>query len=352
MKDKILFIGPLNFGNQPLGGDQFKNNLLLNSLIDIYSVKSIDTCNIYRNPLKLCVLFYFIFINNFDRIILSASTISAIKLLSVIKISKKKSEKTVYWVIGGELPEVLRHNFRLISLLNGFKQIGVQTVNMCNELFELGLRNVCTTPNFKNFSLNSLSLRTENFIFQKNEYLRIVFISRISPLKGVDVILNLMEQKSELERFGKVKIDFFGPIENDYKDRFLGELDKYENLTYRGYLNFSEDIDGKFDMLNNQYDVFLFPTRWPSEGFPGVLIDAMCSGLATIATDWNYNNEVIQNGVNGLLLENGTFAEIINAINFYQLNSDLLYAHRLNALKIADKFHLSNNMQFYIASLN
>ena len=352
MKDKILFIGPLNFGKQPLGGDQFKNNLLFNSLIDIYFVKSIDTYNIYRNPLKLCVLFYYIFIKQYDRIILSASTISAIKLLSVIKLSKKKSEKTVYWVVGGELPEVVRHNYRLVSLLNGFKKIGVQTVNMCNELYELGLRNVCTTPNFKNFSLNSLSLRADNLIFLKNEYLRLVFISRISPLKGVDVILNLMEQKIELERFGKVKIDFFGPIEDDYEEIFLGEIDKYENLTYRGYLNMSEDIDGKYDMLHNQYDVFLFPTRWPSEGFPGVLIDAMCSGLPTIATDWNYNNEVIQNGVNGLLLSNGNCDELIIAIQFYQIHSDQLYTHKLNSLKMAENFHSITNMSSYISTLS
>jgi glycosyltransferase involved in cell wall biosynthesis len=351
MKDKILFIGPLNLGKQPMGGDQFKNNLLLNSLIDIYTVKSIDTYNIYRNPFKLCSLFYFIFIQKFDRIIVSASTISALKLLSLIKLSKKKSEKTVYWVVGGELPELIRQNYKLIGRLNGLKKIGVQTNNMCNKLVDLGLRNVCITPNLKNFSLDSLKVRTDKGIKKRNGALKILFISRISPLKGVDNILNLMHQKSELEQFGKVDFDFYGPIEKEFKERFLCEIEKYDNLQYRGYLNFSDDIDSKYDKLNTNYDIFLFPTRWPSEGFPGVLIDAMCSGLATIATDWNYNNEVIQNGVNGLLLENGSCEELIKAIHTYQLNSDLLYNHQSNALKIADNFHINNNIPFYIASL-
>lgn len=37
----------------------------------------------------------------------------------------------------------------------------------------------------------------------------------------------------------------------------------------------------------------LFPTYWSGEGFPGVIIDAYIAGVPVIASDWNFNKEVV-----------------------------------------------------------
>jgi glycosyltransferase involved in cell wall biosynthesis len=52
-----------------------------------------------------------------------------------------------------------------------------------------------------------------------------------------------------------------------------------------------------------KYDVVVLPTYMPSEGHPGVLIEAMSLGIPTIATRWRSLPEIVKDGVNGLLCE-------------------------------------------------
>jgi len=46
----------------------------------------------------------------------------------------------------------------------------------------------------------------------------------------------------------------------------------------------------------------LFPTYWPNEGFPGIVIDAYTAGLPIIASDWNLNNELVKNEETGFII--------------------------------------------------
>ena len=61
------------------------------------------------------------------------------------------------------------------------------------------------------------------------------------------------------------------------------------------------DNSAGYDTLAS-YDVMLFPTYWHGEGFPGIIIDAFIAGLPVIATDWNLNSSLIQNGYNGMII--------------------------------------------------
>ena len=58
--------------------------------------------------------------------------------------------------------------------------------------------------------------------------------------------------------------------------------------------------DDAVETLKNYY-FHLFPTTWGGEGFPGTLIDCYNAALPTIATDWAYNAEYINDEVTGYL---------------------------------------------------
>ena len=70
-------------------------------------------------------------------------------------------------------------------------------------------------------------------------------------------------------------------------------------------------------------DVFVFPSY--REGFPNVLLEACSMGLPCVVTNINGNNEIIQDGINGLIVEprdaNGLEIAIRNIINS-SINSD------------------------------
>jgi glycosyltransferase involved in cell wall biosynthesis len=62
-------------------------------------------------------------------------------------------------------------------------------------------------------------------------------------------------------------------------------------------------------------DIFCFPTL--QEGFPNVLLEAMASACAVIASDHPGNLEVLENQVNGLVVNRADSCQIANAIERY-----------------------------------
>lgn len=58
----------------------------------------------------------------------------------------------------------------------------------------------------------------------------------------------------------------------------------------------------KYDLLSDS-DIFLFPTYYPPEGHPWVIVEAMAAGLPIIATDQGAIRESVIDGQNGYLIE-------------------------------------------------
>ena len=46
----------------------------------------------------------------------------------------------------------------------------------------------------------------------------------------------------------------------------------------------------------------LFPTYWKGEGFAGVFIDALISGIPMIVTDWAHNRQFMTEGETALFI--------------------------------------------------
>jgi glycosyltransferase involved in cell wall biosynthesis len=60
----------------------------------------------------------------------------------------------------------------------------------------------------------------------------------------------------------------------------------------------------KQQLLENS-DVLVFPTKYPFEGHPYVILEAMAVGLPIISTNIGCIPEMVENGVNGFLIEPG-----------------------------------------------
>ena len=76
-----------------------------------------------------------------------------------------------------------------------------------------------------------------------------------------------------------------------------------ENIEYKGKLDLINSNDD-YEKLRKE-DVFVFPTKWAGEGFAGALIDAMALGKPIIATRHNMNEQIVDEGKNGLLFPPG-----------------------------------------------
>lgn len=52
-------------------------------------------------------------------------------------------------------------------------------------------------------------------------------------------------------------------------------------------------------------DVLLFPSLYPFEGHPGAIMEAFMAGVPVVATDWPGPCEIVEHGVNGLIVPRG-----------------------------------------------
>ncbi len=330
---KILFLGAINQINSPRGGEEYKNQLLVEKFLHIseYSNCVIDTYNWKNKPFLWVKLFYQLLFNDFDYVIISASSASTFRLLQIIKIIKSDLlAKTHYFVIGGYFPEGIktkRYNWETYIKL---KSIVLEGEILKNQLLECtDLTNIRVVPNFKKFDI---SLSLNNGLSDKSTF-KFVFVGRISRAKGIDEIFDAVEFIQTHHSDLKFEVDFFGPIEDQFE--FSDDLP----IQYKGYLDIMSHPEKSYQKLS-EYSCMLFPTYWQGEGFPGVVIDAYVAGLPVIATDWNMNQEVVEDGETGIIIPIKSAKDLVTAMVELMENPMKLEKMRMNSKAKAKDFHI------------
>jgi glycosyltransferase involved in cell wall biosynthesis len=325
---KLVFIGAINQGNPPKGGEEYKNQLLINKIsVSFSDARIIDTFQWIKRPKVWITLFSNILIRRVDVILISASSVSTYRLLNLMQwIRPSLMRKTTYLVIGGYFPEGIsskRFDWRTYKNLNNVVLEGdlLRKIVLANS----GLSNLRVVPNFKSFP---------NLLINSNERLennfRFVFVGRISKGKGISEILEAAEiLKNRNKEF---EVDFYGPIEEEiYFDS--------DNNNYCGFLDFQNNPGQAYTNLAS-YDCMLFPTHWKGEGFPGVIIDAFIAGLPVIATDWNMNTEIIEDGINGFIIPPKDAISLANKMMWVIENRDILKEIGTRNQERANDYHI------------
>lgn len=293
MRNKVILVGAINEGNTPTCGETMKNQLFVKRFNELFdAVITVDTLNWKKRPWVLVRLFFTLLFNRGAKVVISASTISAyfvIKFLYHIRLKKN----VFYWVVGGSLHNMVKEGKIKTNHMRYLKAILVQGTIMCKELQNAGLDNVVYVPNSK--YIDYLPSKSHNLPQDKIHF---VFLSRISPYKGCEYIFESVKELNKLYA-EKFDVTFYGRIESGY-DSFLSSVESFDNVKYNGVLNLLSERLGYEELA--KYDVMLFPTYWDGEGFPGVVIDAYISSLPIIATDWNLNTDVIEDGKDGWII--------------------------------------------------
>ena len=152
-------------------------------------------------------------------------------------------------------------------------------------------------------------------------------MSRMNEKKGVSQIVESAKRLNSNGYGDKYIVDFYGTFEDEtYKTTILERIKCMDNVNYQGVLNMGENSG--FDKLA-EYTAMLFPTFWPGEGFPGVLIDALMAGLPVIASDWHFNPDIVEEGKTGVLIKTQ------DANSLYTAMKDVI-EHRDKYVKMAD----------------
>lgn len=310
--EKILFIGDCGNFKNTSNGVYAKNIQLFNRLKEVFvTLKHVNTNNWKKNPSVLLNVLRSIWQYRKKDIIISLNTYSSYKLIKIVK-RLFPSIRLNYFVIGGILPNFISQlEMKQRECYSIVKWFMVESQEMKRKMELLGYKNVIHIPNFKKIAYIPEKSTETSVPF------RFVFLSRIIPEKGCDLIMEATRRINKEIGEDKFLVHFYGKIDDSYESQFLKIINEIPNAEYKGFLNLA-DVSN-YNVLAS-YSAMLFPTFWKGEGFPGILIDAMIAGTPVIASEWGYNTEIIENGTTGIIIKSKNVDELANAMNSFICN--------------------------------
>jgi len=286
---------------------------------DLSALGAIDFINLYL-ALKHYSFLIWMIITRRPGVVyipLSQTTLGYLRDGGFILISKLFRRKVICHLRGGNFKNwfnstnvVMRSFVRIVhSLVDGQIVLGEKLKHLFYGI--ISDKKIHVVPNGGNFDINYKGgVKTR---------LTILYLANFDRTKG---ILDTLNATPEVYRFcEEVEFIFAGDfIHKDVKQ----EVD----LFLKGYRNIPIKFEGpvygeKKDNILASSDIFVFPTYYPPEGHPWVILEAMAAGLPIITTDQGAITESVIDGVNGFIVEKRNPEQIAEKIKLLIENPQL-----------------------------
>lgn len=212
------------------------------------------------------------------------------------------------------------------------------------EIDEIQNMNINTIP----MGLNSHEIdSTELEEVSINDGINILFIGRFIEIKGIEILINSFKQISE--NYGKINllIAGYGQDEKKYKN-MVSKLNLEDKVNFLGRVN---EAQKKF--LFNKVDLLVIPSITSKDGYveglPVVILEGMYSGTVCIASSYTNAEDIIDDGVNGFILNEVNISSLSKKIrNVLDLDAKSLDSIKKNSAERAKEFNSKNSaVQFY-----
>lgn len=299
--ESILFIGPI----ADIGGPAIKNKILVNQI----QIKSnLSIWNTYDKSIKSRLGAITKILFSKQKYIIVAVSRKGRNLLYPFLLFKNSVCKTHFSciAIGGKVEDSF-NNVLSEKALQRADLITVETKSIKNKMeMKYTLDNVHWMPNYKEFKFRLDNNISNKYNTKKTKFL---FLSSMRDVKGVKTLIDAFKivKKSGYD----IQLDFYGPIKKDLTQEYLKEIENTAGMNYCGEVKNENVLN-----VMNTYDVFVFPTEYSGEGFPAVLVEALVVGLPVVASNMNYNGEIIKENENGFLFSKGSVTELAEKLTY------------------------------------
>ena len=140
---------------------------------------------------------------------------------------------------------------------------------------------------------------------EKKKVLHVLWLSNFIRSKGYPFVLEMAKAEKKRVDTGEEKrfhFDFAGKFfdesEKESFESYVKENGLEEYITYHGVVGGEE----KRELLKECY-IFALPTRYPNEGQPISILEAMGNGMFIITTDHAGIPDIVEDGVNGIVID-------------------------------------------------
>ncbi|NLE05503.1 MAG: glycosyltransferase family 4 protein, partial [Crenarchaeota archaeon] len=171
-------------------------------------------------------------------------------------------------------------------------------------------------------------IEISNKIIDKNA-VNLLYVGYLRHEKGLSYLLQALKLLKKKLLNVNLTIVGEGDILNELKKE-AKDLGVDENVKFKGYVPLGESLFDEY----KKHDIFILPSI--SEGTPRVLLEAMCKGLAIIATNTGGIPFTVKDEYNGILVETKKPKELADAVLRLINNDDLRNHIVANGFKFAD----------------
>jgi glycosyltransferase involved in cell wall biosynthesis len=127
--------------------------------------------------------------------------------------------------------------------------------------------------------------------------LKIVFLGRLDPTKGLSVLIDAIKALPELN----ITLDVFGVAQTKENEEYRREL--IDAAANDERIRFRDPIEpNKVIPTLCQYDFLAVPSQWLETG-PMVVLEAFAAGTPVVSARFGGMSEIIRDGVDGVLIE-------------------------------------------------
>ena len=306
---ETLYNSNLNADIDPHGEFEFEK-------VDITNNK-----NIIRNLIKIsrskADLFYFT---------ISQTKGGNLRDLVIFKLLELQHKKCLIHLHGGYFRQLVdndmagwqrKANYSAISKLEG----GIVLSNSLRSIFEgmMPEEKIHVVMN----CVDTVFFPDEKKLIEKAErcedVLHVLYLSNFIRAKGYPVVLEMAKMEKERIDAGvsqRYHFDFAGEFfeeeEREFFEHYIEENKLQSVVTYHGVVSGEKKI-ALLDMCR----VFALPTRYPNEGQPISILEAMSNGMYILTTDHAGIPDIVTDRVNGTITdeENTSAAKYLNRLD-------------------------------------
>lgn len=160
---------------------------------------------------------------------------------------------------------------------------------------------------------------------------RVIAVGRLDYQKGFDRLVQAWQLVRHTGKFTDWKLDIFG--QGEWREMLQQMIDKAE-------LQDSVRLNRPTKQIGEEYvksDLLVMSSNY--EGFPMVMIEAMACGLPVVSFDYKCGpKDIIQPGINGLLVPNGDIQALADAMMKVMEDEAYRKMLSLNARKVVDTY--------------
>lgn len=160
---------------------------------------------------------------------------------------------------------------------------------------------------------------------------RVIAVGRLDYQKGFDRLIQAWQLVQHTGRFTGWKLDIFG--QGEWQEMLQQMIDKAE-------LQNTVCLNRPTKQIGEEYvksDMLVMSSNY--EGFPMVMIEAMACGLPVVSFDYKCGpKDIIQTGINGLLVPNGDIQALADAMMKVMEDEAYRKMLSLNARKVVDTY--------------